>query len=112
MIHNRVEGVGPDAAIETNSNGGRQSASPYRLDLVPASALLSISKVLKHGEDKYGPGNWERISVKEHVNHALVHLYAHPADDKSDKHLQHAACRLLFAISVEQHGVGEEAAPR
>lgn len=96
-----VDGVGPDAPIVYNEQGGGQSASPYRLDLVDPKALLDISKVLKEGADKYGENNWKKISINDHLNHLLVHVYAYLAGDKSDKHLAHAACRAIFALGVE-----------
>lgn len=96
-----VDGVGPDAPVVYNEQGGGQSASPYRLDLVDPKALLDISKVLKEGADKYGENNWKKISINDHLNHLLVHVYAHLAGDKSDEHLAHAACRAIFALGVE-----------
>lgn len=96
-----VDGVGPDAPIVYNEQGGGQSDSPYRLDLVDPKALLDISKVLKEGADKYGENNWKKISINDHLNHLLVHVYAYLAGDESDKHLAHAACRAIFALGVE-----------
>lgn len=96
-----IEGVSPDAPIIYNEKGGGQSDSPYRLDLVDPKAILDISKVLKEGADKYGENNWKKISIEDHLNHLLVHVYAHLAGDKSDKHLAHAACRAIFALGVE-----------
>jgi hypothetical protein len=94
----KVEGVGKDAPTRTNEHGGRQSDSPYRADLLPALALLAVAKVLKHGADKYGENNWHLIPAAENVNHALVHLLAIQAGDGSDDHIEHAACRILFAL--------------
>ena len=56
-----IEGVGPEAATTTNDKGGKQSALPYRCDLLPAQALLAIANVLHHGAVKYGPDNWRKI---------------------------------------------------
>lgn len=95
-----IEGVGPDAPTVTNQNGGKQSSSPYRMDLLPPKALLEIAKVLKHGADKYGADNWRQIVVADHLNHALVHIHAFLAGDSQDDHLEHAACRMLFALEV------------
>jgi hypothetical protein len=103
-----VAGVGPDAPTTTNAAGGKQSASPYRADLLPPHALLAVAAVLKHGADKYGPNNWHKIPVSDHINHALTHLYALGAGDASDKHLEHAATRILFAL--DQVRSGREAA--
>lgn len=99
-----IDGVGPDAPTETNAAGGKQSHSPYRADLLPPHALLAVAEVLKHGADKYGPNNWHAIPVADHLNHALVHLYALAAGDDSDDHLEHAACRLLMALDQKRSG--------
>lgn len=99
-----VEGVGPDAATVVNAAGGKQSGSPYRCDLLPPHALLAVAKVLKHGADKYGEKNWHLIPVEDHVNHALTHLFALAADDATDGHLEHAACRVLFALDQALSG--------
>ncbi len=97
-----IAGVGPDAPTITNESGAKQSALPYRCDLLPASATLAVAKVLGHGAAKYGANNWRGIPVEDHLNHALTHIFAHLAGDKSDDHLDHAACRMLMAL--EKHG--------
>lgn len=96
-----VEGVGPDAPTIVNEAGGKQSVSQYRTDLLPPRALLSIAKVLKHGADKYGDDNWRKIRRKDHINHALTHLFALLAGDAQDDHLEHAACRVLMALECD-----------
>ncbi len=95
-----VAGVSPDAPLVTNAAGGRQSGSPYRCDLLPARAVLDVARVLKAGCDKYGPDNWRKIGAADHVNHVLVHLFAHQAGDVSDDHLAHAACRMLMGLEM------------
>ena len=106
-IMSLVEGVGADAPVVMNEQGGRQSDSPYRADLLPPLALLAVAKVLKHGADKYAAWNWHAIPVADHVNHAIVHLLALAAGDTSDAHLDHAACRILFALDSHHAGRGE-----
>lgn len=96
-----VSGVGPDAPTVTNEAGAKQSHSPYRMDLIDAKALLKIAQVHKQGGDKYGDTNWRGIPVNDHINHALVHIYAHLAGDTSDDHLSHAATRMIFALAQE-----------
>lgn len=96
-----IEGVGPDAPTVTNESGGSQSFVPYRCDLLPPKALLAVAEVLAEGAKKYGVDNWRKISCKDHLNHLLMHVYAHLAGDESDEHLTHAACRILFALEME-----------
>lgn len=100
-MSNLLSGVSPNAPTTTLPNGAKQSASPYRLDLVPPLSLLDIATVLKHGADKYGVDNWRGIPVGDHINHALQHIYAFLAGDTQDNHLGHAACRMMMAH--EQH---------
>lgn len=96
-----VAGVGKDAPTEINKYGGKQSKTEYRLDLIPTEAIFPLAKVLKEGEEKYGSDkNWKRISTTDHLNHALIHIYAHLAGDTQDDHLSHALCRLAFAITT------------
>lgn len=99
-----VEGVGKDAPTRENKYGGRQSASPYRCDLLPPLALLAVAKVLKHGADKYGENNWHLIPVGENLDHALTHILSYLAGDGSDDHIGHAACRILFALDQKLAG--------
>lgn len=95
-----IQGVGPDAPMIVNEHGGKQSDSPYRTDLLPPRSLLAVAKILKHGATKYGEENWRLTTRKENLNHALTHVLAYLAGDTQDEHLEHAACRLLFALET------------
>lgn len=100
MITPTVDGVAPDAPIEVKPNGAKQSASPYRCDLLPPLAILAVAKILKSGAEKYGDNNWRGLTVEDNLNHALTHILAYMAGDKSDDHVNHAACRMLFAAEL------------
>ncbi|MES2208574.1 MAG: dATP/dGTP diphosphohydrolase domain-containing protein [Chloroflexota bacterium] len=97
-------GLGPDAPATANAAGGKQSATPYRCDLLPPHAALAVSRVLSEGAAKYGPNNWHKIPVADHLNHAIAHVFADLAGDTSDAHLDHAATRLLFALDQRRSG--------
>ena len=99
-----VSGVGPDAPTVQNVAGGKQSDSGRRMDLVPATAILAVSKVLDCEGGKYGPTNWRLIKTESHLNHALVHIFAYLAGDAQDDHLEHAACRALMALEQKLGG--------
>lgn len=103
----QVEGVGKDAPVTTNANGGKQSHSPFRCDLLPPQAVLAVAKILEHGAGKYGEKNWHKISVSDNLNHALVHMFAYLVGDTQDDHLEHAATRILFALDQKLSGRGE-----
>lgn len=111
-----VTGVGKDAPTVVNAVGGKQSGSPYRMDLIPPLAAFAVASVLKEGADKYGDDNWKKITIPDHLNHALAHAFAYMAGDKSDDHLGHMACRVLFALDLAkgqdaESDVKPEAAP-
>lgn len=100
--------------IETNKYGGRQSKLSVRFDLIPQWPLMAVSNVLYHGAVKYGENNWQGITTREHVNHALNHIseflltkegYVDAAKLSEEDHIIHAICRLMFAYHVETFGV-------
>jgi len=99
-----VLGVEPDAPVVENENGGKQSDTPYGFHLLPISALFDAAKVAKYGADKYGETfenrNYTKIDEKEHLNHAIQHIYAFLFGDRQDDHLGHAIVRLMFAYDV------------
>jgi hypothetical protein len=97
-----IDGVGPDAPLETNDRGGKQSASPYRFDLIDAKAIFELAAVLKRGADKYGVDNWRAIPTESHLNHMIQHAYAYLAGDTSDDHLAHALCRAMMALAMRK----------
>lgn len=94
--------LGPDAPIVENAAGGKQSACPVSLvESFPHKAVLAVGAVVKKGLERYAPNNWRLIERKDHLNHALTHLFAYCAGDKQDDHLEHAACRILMALETE-----------
>lgn len=97
-----ISGVGPDAPVVTNGAGAKQSAVPYRFDLLGRSAIFVIARVLAEGAEKYGDTNWLGIPTADHLNHALGHIFAHLAGDRSDDHLGHAFTRLFMAVEMEE----------
>lgn len=101
--HTVIHGVGTDAPVAVSDNGAKQSALPYRFDLVDPTVLFSLANILAEGSAKYGEWNWRGIGVGDNLNHALTHIYAYLAGDKQDDHLGHAFCRLMFAKSVAEN---------
>lgn len=99
-----VEGVGPDAPTETNEHGASQSKALYAFTSLDPHALFRVAATAAFGDAKYGVDNWRGISALDHTNHALTHIYAHLADDPSDDHLAHAACRMLMALAIDIQG--------
>ena len=88
----------PNAETVTYDNGASESKTELRFDLIPADEIATIAKVLGQGAIKYGDDNWKGLPTWTHLNHALQHIFAYLANDKSDDHLSHAATRLIFAM--------------
>lgn len=93
-----AHGLGKDAEIITNEQGGRQSKTDYAFQLMPPQAMFSIAQVLHFGAQKYEPNNWKKIPLEDHLNHVIGHIYAHLAGDTQDDHLEHAGCRMMMAL--------------
>ena len=112
MIENNILfGVNPEAPVETNTNGGKQSASPYAFELIPGEAIFRAAEVLKQGATKYGEKfserNYIKIPALDHLNHALAHIYAYLCGDTSDDHLAHALVRMMFAVDCDKNHIKE-----
>lgn len=84
----------------TNKQGGKQAFIGVACHLFPAKALIIIAEILFKGSQKYGIDNWRKISVEEHLNHAMKHILEYLRKDTSENHLGNAACRLLFALDL------------
>lgn len=99
-----LKGVGPDAPIVENENGGRQSDSPYRFDLLPPLAVAKVAEILKHGSERYAEWNWMKISANSHLNRVLQHSMAYIAGDTQEgdpvEHAARVACRALFFLEM------------
>ena len=103
----KIEGIGPETPTVTNAEGGKQSALPYRFDLIDSVALFALAEVLAKGAAKYGEENWRKLSTRDHINHIIAHCYAYLAGDSQDDHLAHALTRAMMAVAMEkqkQHG--------
>ena len=108
----------PGEEMETNENGGVQTKSGTRYDLLDGHALKRMATVLHYGAVKYTDENWRAIDLDSHLDHALAHIFDYlqkrrenpygsdrdrvpfTADGKDDD-LAHAAVRLVFALAVE-----------
>lgn len=70
------------------------------LEQVP-DALIQIAKVLEYGASRYSPNNWRLIPEEDHLNHALIHLYALEEGDTQDDHLGHFLTRTMMAYATK-----------
>lgn len=74
----------------------------YRCDLLDPVAILVIANVMHEGCKRHETDGWRRLQVKEHVNHALTHIFLHMAGSKTEDHLGRALTRLMMAVGVER----------
>lgn len=98
-----VGGMSADQPIETNESGGKQHERPYASEMLPPKALLEVSHVRWEANTVYGYDemNYKRIGKRKHIGRAITHLLSWLAEDESNSHLAHAACRVLFALEME-----------
>jgi hypothetical protein len=82
------------------------SGSPARLELIPLDVLHEIALVLTSGAERYGDDNWKLIEPRDHVNHAINHLFLWLDGDRTENHLGNAACRCLFAVWAAKYSEG------
>jgi hypothetical protein len=94
------DSVSKDAPTVTEANGAKQSMAAGAFTSVDPLVMFRIAQIQKLGDEKYGVDNWRRLPERDHVNHALAHLYAYLAGDTGDDHLGHAVVRAMFALAV------------
>ena len=105
-----VEDPNAPSDIITNDLGAKQSLNTRAWARLPGDSLALISAVLWQGAQKYEDGangaNWRNISWKDHVEHAIEHIFAclecmeHDEFKWALTHLTHAGCRILFALAT------------
>lgn len=93
-------GMGPDAPITQNEQGGSQSEIPYDFATLDPRSMLKLAEIAAYGDAKYGADNWRKIPVRDHLNHMIAHAYAYLAGDETDEHLAHAMTRSVMAHAV------------
>ena len=99
------------------SGGIKHDVGKDRWDLLPWDAARGVVAVLGFGANRYGDRNWENGMRWSRPYSALLrHVVAwwerDPADPESGlSHLAHAGCCILFLLSYELRGIGEDDRP-
>lgn len=72
--------------------------------VMPASALLRLSRHYEHGAKKYGRFNWQKgIPVSSFMDSALRHIMKYLDGWDDEDHLSAAAFNILGAMEMEAH---------
>lgn len=91
-----------------------ESATKPRFDLVPWEAIEEIAEVLTYGAAKYEAHNWARGARWGRYYAGLCrHIFAWWSGQDRDpetglSHLAHAGCCLVFLLSYQAKGWGED----
>lgn len=90
------------------ADGRKDDEGKVPLGLMSGKALIEVSKVLLHGEKKYGRHNWRKgIEWQRLLNAAMRHVVAfNDGEDKDEEtglsHIAHAICALMFLLEEEE----------
>lgn len=87
-----------DGDTVANELGAKQSFVAARVDLIPPECLMLIAECFGFGGRKYGEYNWLNIPLRDHLNHAHVHMLKWQMGDRNEPHLVNAAVRTIMAL--------------
>lgn len=111
-------GTLPDEVRFDPKHGRKDDLGKIRYDLLPPDALKLIAGVLTYGANKYSARNWEKGMAWGRCYRALLgHLNDWHAGETYDPetempHLAHAACCIMFLMSYEARGIGDDDRPK
>lgn len=73
-----------------------------RMDLVPVTAIIELSKHCEEGALKYGERNVDK-GIPQHslIDSGLRHLFKYLRGDKDENHLRAAAWNIMWALEQE-----------
>ena len=107
--------------------GKKYDADKIRLELLTGEFLYSIATIMTFGAKKYDAWNWSKGMKWSRVFGALMrHMWAWymgrgPTyhnfafgdldEETGQSHLWHAGCCLMFLITYEMRGIGEDDRP-
>jgi hypothetical protein len=78
------------------------SAGKGRMDLLPVTAIIELSKHCENGALKYGERNVDKgLPQHSFVDSALRHVFKYLRGDKDENHLVAAAWNIMWALQQE-----------
>lgn len=90
--------------IEYDSGAVRDTGGKGRMDLLPMSSLIRVSKHMEDALDRYPERNWEKgLPIHTTIDSALRHLAKYVDGRTDEDHLCAAATNLLMAMWLEDH---------
>ena len=99
------------------SEGRKDDSGKTPWHLMPPDALNQIAQVLAFGATKYGDRNWEKgMNWSRPFSALMRHMWAWWRGERCDpetglSHLAHAGCCILFLLSYEVRGGGNDDRP-
>ena len=101
-------------SAKSKPEGRKDDTDKLPWHLLPSESVEAILQVMQFGADKYGERNWEKGMAWSRVFSALMrHMWAwwrgEPHDAETGySHLAHAGCCILFLLSYEINGMGDD----
>ena len=73
-----------------------------RMDLLPFTALMEVSKIFEEGAKKYRANNWRRgIPLSRYADSGMRHFAKWMAGYRDEPHLEQAAWNILCLIETQ-----------
>jgi len=96
----KIDGVGPDAELETTESGGVHSKIKYAFHLIDHGAMFAMAKVMAEGVKTHGRDTWRKLTAEEQYDHMDQHARAYLMGDTQEDHLAHMLCRAMMMYAV------------
>lgn len=93
--------------MNTQNTATKHDSDKPRMELLDATAMQELAKVLTFGAQKYAAHNWRKgLSKTRLVGAALRHLFAYLGGQDNDiesglSHAAHAMCCCMFILGLE-----------
>lgn len=108
--------------------GRKDDKDKIRIELITSEFIYAVATILTFGAKKYEDRNWEKGMKWGRVfGAAMRHLWCWWAgrgpttksflfgdldDETGHSHLWHAACCIMFLVTFEERGTGEDDRPQ